>query len=468
MISNPFLLQMVSRILPQVVNKHKNHQKEQLEQIQLMKTSIYDKFTDLWFARNNGRLITRNIAKIDLEVYKQFSTELANRMLSKGLMVVKYERAKKKNRFSKIKKEKESINEWDIFFDPEDIELCHIREGIPIRRLGENTWTFIHKSLLEYFGSKYFQDQAVNHKIIKDQKNKPKIKKESGYSDITTVILNDQPSIVKFLAEMVDQNPKFEEKLWEYIESCKINPNLSIAAANAMTILNVAHRSFREKDLSGINVSTFIDGKWQGPNISGGMFGGTNFSNADLRGSIMFGSWYQKANFTKAKLYYTDLGIAKKTFKGHANYVNSVSFSRDGKYIASGSNDNTVKLWSVSTGNLIKEFKGHANSVRSVSFSRDGKYIASGSDDKTVKLWSISTGNLIKEFNIITLSHCHIVTLSHCHIVTYSHVTCHMSLVTCHLSLVTCHLSFITCHCSSELSSKYNIKGVLCCCSFLY
>ena len=41
------------------------------------------------------------------------------------------------------------------------------------------------------------------------------------------------------------------------------------------------------------------------------------------------------------------------------NYVSSVAFSRDGRFIASGSGDKTVKLWDAATGALLKTFKGH-------------------------------------------------------------------------------------------------------------
>ncbi|MEG4393176.1 nSTAND1 domain-containing NTPase, partial [Microcoleus sp. BROC3] len=75
-------------------------------------------------------------------------------------------------------------------------------------------------------------------------------------------------------------------------------------------------------------------------------------------------------------------------FKGHQDAVKSVSFSPDGKYIATASKDKTARLWDV-TGKLIREFQGHQNEVLSVSFSPDGKYIATASKDKTARLWDV-------------------------------------------------------------------------------
>ncbi len=69
----------------------------------------------------------------------------------------------------------------------------------------------------------------------------------------------------------------------------------------------------------------------------------------------------------------------------------SIAFSPDGKYLASGSRDNTVKLWSVELQKEVTTLKGHSLSVYSVAFSPDGKYLSSGSWDKTVKLWSVES-----------------------------------------------------------------------------
>ena len=99
------------------------------------------------------------------------------------------------------------------------------------------------------------------------------------------------------------------------------------------------------------------------------------------------------------KLWDASSGLPLATLNEHLGSVNSVSFSRDGKFIAFASNDKTVKLWDVATRKVIKTLNGHSDSVNSVSFSRDGKVIASASSDKTVKLWDAASRKLIKTLN---------------------------------------------------------------------
>jgi WD40 repeat protein len=68
-------------------------------------------------------------------------------------------------------------------------------------------------------------------------------------------------------------------------------------------------------------------------------------------------------------------GQELKTLKGHSSSVSSVSFSPDGKTLATASWDNTVKLWNLQ-GQELKTLTGHSSSVSSVSFSPDGKTLA--------------------------------------------------------------------------------------------
>ncbi len=75
------------------------------------------------------------------------------------------------------------------------------------------------------------------------------------------------------------------------------------------------------------------------------------------------------------------------------NFITALSFSPDGKLLASGSNDATVNLWRTDTGKEVTKLTNHHSSwITTLAFSPDGKFLASGSKDTTVQLWQIPTG----------------------------------------------------------------------------
>ena len=65
----------------------------------------------------------------------------------------------------------------------------------------------------------------------------------------------------------------------------------------------------------------------------------------------------------------------------------ALSWSPDGRVLASGSQDHTVRLWQGDTGRELARLMGHQSWVDVLSWSPDGRILASGSRDKTVRLW---------------------------------------------------------------------------------
>jgi WD40 repeat protein len=69
--------------------------------------------------------------------------------------------------------------------------------------------------------------------------------------------------------------------------------------------------------------------------------------------------------------------------------VQSVAFHPlDSRVLAWGGTDGTVKVGNRTTEE-IRTFHGHTSWVESVAFSPDGEWLASGSLDGTVKLWQV-------------------------------------------------------------------------------
>jgi WD40 repeat protein len=89
----------------------------------------------------------------------------------------------------------------------------------------------------------------------------------------------------------------------------------------------------------------------------------------------------------------------RTTFSGHEDGVLGVTFSPDGKILASASADQTINLWDVTSGDILATLSGHSDQIWDVAFSPDGTTLASASFDQTIKLWNITDAQ-----EIITLT----------------------------------------------------------------
>jgi len=117
---------------------------------------------------------------------------------------------------------------------------------------------------------------------------------------------------------------------------------------------------------------------------------------------IVTGSWDNSA-----KIWDVQSGQAVvKLDGGHTAFINTAVFSPDGRYVLTASDDGTAKLWSVvpakdgepAMAMVVKTFAGHDDRVRFAAFTRDGLQIVTTSNDKTARLWNVESGETVRTF----------------------------------------------------------------------
>lgn len=100
---------------------------------------------------------------------------------------------------------------------------------------------------------------------------------------------------------------------------------------------------------------------------------------------------------------------------GHSRGINGISFSKDGKLMVSGSDDNSIIIWDARSGYVIRRIMTNAP-VKSVSFTPDGLSVIttsgltssfSSTRKPQLELWDIKTGKSVKKLNFTSPADLH-------------------------------------------------------------
>ncbi|KAF9343119.1 hypothetical protein BGX26_006238, partial [Mortierella sp. AD094] len=192
-----------------------------------------------------------------------------------------------------------------LFNDTEGKNL--LREAIPIVRNG-NQYRFIHKSVLEYGLALTVYDPNEQKQVV-EPKSASSCSSESLSSTERMATADEQSlldsplgrrnlvgerSILQFLAERVQQEPVFKDRLHFVIERSKSDKTVHIAAANAITILVRAGVQFIGADLRNINIP--------GADLSSGVFDSVQLEGADLQKANLRNIWMRQANLRGAQM----------------------------------------------------------------------------------------------------------------------------------------------------------------------
>jgi WD40 repeat protein len=72
-------------------------------------------------------------------------------------------------------------------------------------------------------------------------------------------------------------------------------------------------------------------------------------------------------------------GYSKIYQSAHTDWIRCVTYSRDGKKIATCSDDGTIIIWNADTGErFLEPLEGHTGPVLSIEFSPGGNFLVSG------------------------------------------------------------------------------------------
>ena len=84
---------------------------------------------------------------------------------------------------------------------------------------------------------------------------------------------------------------------------------------------------------------------------------------------------------------------------GHKGVVRTVTLSKDGRLLLTGSRDGTIKIWEARTRKLLRTYNIQQGGIKKVDFSVDGKYILIGTD-RLLQLLDTNTGKTIHSFEV--------------------------------------------------------------------
>lgn len=129
--------------------------------------------------------------------------------------------------------------------------------------------------------------------------------------------------------------------------------------------------------------------------------------------------WLVSGSYDKASQLYTETGCQdddeQMTFssirvwnmetremkweleKAHEKHILCLAISPDGRFVASGSADETIMIWDLETkAPVLGPLEGHTSTIFAVAFNHDGTRLVSSSEDETIRVWDVSSMNDIR------------------------------------------------------------------------
>jgi len=101
--------------------------------------------------------------------------------------------------------------------------------------------------------------------------------------------------------------------------------------------------------------------------------------------------WATGSRQGEARVWRKGGKILHLVWQAHSGTVSALTFSPDGRTLATGSWDGAIKMWDINSGALLWT-SWHTNSIHCVAFTPDGRTLASSGVDAVIQLWNTTSG----------------------------------------------------------------------------
>ncbi|ETO32884.1 hypothetical protein RFI_04233 [Reticulomyxa filosa] len=437
MVEEPFLLRLILTVLPELMKRH-------LKGTNISRTQVYEAFNEQWISLHIHKLFNKlaelriqisfNKMKITFQKYcealgfemflqsQQIATERIldinseiDIALTKADPDMDIKSEKSSNLFGGFNKligraTNDDANEtkmadsfaglskhrhaWDQYFQGDSLAKYLLR------RIGENQYSFLHKSFQEYFAAHaiiydLISWQPTHHPGFDNHDFQQQFQEKAHTFKINSKLLNEDMEIIYFIVERIrNQDANYvnlKSRLFRIIEASKTNQQVQIGAANAVTILNAARVNLHNQNWDNIQIPHAI--------LDTAFLEGTSLANANLEHVSFLQAYLCNTNLRNAKLKGIDFG-EYSYLEGHSDAITSIQYSPDCRTAVSSSKDLTIRIWDMESRKEIQKIVGHTDVVNQARYSPDGKHILSCSADKTIRIWDVTSGKMLKHFEL--------------------------------------------------------------------
>jgi WD40 repeat protein/DNA-binding CsgD family transcriptional regulator len=135
----------------------------------------------------------------------------------------------------------------------------------------------------------------------------------------------------------------------------------------------------------------------------------------DLSGMDLSHLAIQQVSFRMAVLHDVDLRdstCGDCTFQGVLSGVFAIAFHPNNAELFTGDGNGRITRWSLQSGEQISSQKAHSDWIRSLVYDPQGRYLISAGDDHKIKLWEVTANAEIKKIKTLRSHTDHVRTLA--------------------------------------------------------